>query len=215
VLKTVDQYGSAPWTTTQDVTFRSNILRNVGGGFNMHPKPEPTPAIPAARFTLANNLAYNVNVGPYTGHGRMYQVLQNMAGTTIAHNTTLISDGSAAMLSLGETPAATDFRFENNVATHGQYGVFGSGAGEGTSALNTFIAPNGVFAGNALIAYNAGQYPANNQFPASMAATGFQNAGGNDYRLSAGSSLKGKGTDGRDPGVDFAELEAKTAGVIQ
>ncbi|MFL5576832.1 MAG: Ig-like domain-containing protein, partial [Gemmatimonadaceae bacterium] len=32
VLKAVDQYGSAPWTTTQDVTVRSNILRNISGG---------------------------------------------------------------------------------------------------------------------------------------------------------------------------------------
>ncbi|MFL5578512.1 MAG: hypothetical protein ACJ79S_21365, partial [Gemmatimonadaceae bacterium] len=207
--------GSAPWTTTQDVTVRSNILRNISGGINMHPKPEPTPAVPAARFTVANNLAYNVNVGPFTGHGRMYQVMQNLVGTTIAHNTTVISDGSNSALSLGETPAATSFRFENNVATHGQYGVFGSGQGEGTVAINYFFAPDRVFAGNALIGYNGGMYPGGNQFPGSLATAGFQDPANGNFRLSAGSALKGKGTDGRDPGVDFAELDAKTAGVIQ
>ena len=53
---------------------------------------------------------------------------------------------------------------------------------------------------------NAGQYPPDNFFPASLDEVGFVDRGRGDYRLAASSRFRSAGTDSRDPGVDFDAL---------
>jgi hypothetical protein len=46
LLKSSNQDGTAPWSTTQDVTFRYNRVRNVGAVFNIAAHPEQWPVTP-------------------------------------------------------------------------------------------------------------------------------------------------------------------------
>jgi hypothetical protein len=49
-------------------------------------------------------------------------------------------------------------------------------------------------------------YPRGNLFPASLDRVGFANRKAGDYRLLPSSAYRGSGTQGRDPGVDFAAV---------
>jgi hypothetical protein len=76
-----------------------------------------------------------------------------------------------------------------------------------------------TFNHNALIAvpskYPPSQWPAGNNFPASIAAVGFvhpNNGVNGDYRLLPTSPYKNAGTDGKDLGADINAIRHATAG---
>ena len=96
--------------------------------------------------------------------------------------------------------------------SRGDYGVFGSGKGEGTAALD-FFAPGYSFKGNAIIGATAASYPAKNFFPATPGACGFVDYAGDDFHLKASSSLHGAATDGGDVGADIDLVDQGTLGV--
>jgi hypothetical protein len=217
VWKSVNQYGTAPWSVVRDVTFRHNRMRNVSGGIALASRPEAHPAVPASRVKITDNVFDNVNVGAFTGHGALFALGDGPADVTIEHNTAL--HGGAANMAVGmdvAPPQMARFVFRDNVLTRGQYGVFGSGAGEGVSALTFYAAPGFKFERNVLIGPdNRAVYPANNSFPATIAAVGFANVPAGNYRLSAGSPYKKAGSDGRDPGADIDAVERATQGVAE
>ncbi len=118
----------------------------------------------------------------------------------------IVADGS---------PAAA-FVFRDNIAFHNSYGVFGSGAGTGNAALETFF-PGAVFTNNVLI----GPYPTagganpsmysdfpGNFFPNSVSEVGFVNPAGGDFRLNPSSPYKGAATDGGDIGAQLGVASA-------
>jgi hypothetical protein len=215
--KSVNQEGTAPWSVTRDVTFRRNRLRNVSGGITLAAQPEAHPAVPASRFKIVDNVFENVNVGVFTGHGRLFQFIEGPADVIVEHNTTLHSDASSHSVVMMDVapPKMARFVFRNNIATRAQYGVFGSNAGEGLAALMAYAEPGYVFERNVLIGPGAGSaYPANNSFPATIADVGFVSYAGGDYRLAAGSPYKNTATDGRDPGADIGAVDAATRGVV-
>ena len=211
VLKSVNQSNTAPWSVTQHVTFRLNKMRNVGGGVNMAAHPEAPPVIPANHIKIADNVIENVNVGVFTGNGRVFQYLSELDAITIEHNTTF---ASASLIMLGALPQTTNFIFRNNVSTRGTYGVFGSGVGEGTAALNYYAASGYFFQGNVIVGAPASTYPAGNFFPATLADVGFVNATAGNYRLASTSAYARRGTDGRDPGADIDAIENALQGVV-
>jgi hypothetical protein len=88
--------------------------------------------------------------------------------------------------------------------------VFGGGVGSGTTALNAYA--QWTFERNVLAGATAAVYPTNNAYPARFPQDiGFVDPVNGDYRLSLSSPYKNRATDGRDPGVDFDALSAKTA----
>jgi hypothetical protein len=210
--KSVNQDGTAPWSVTRDVTFRRNWVRNVSGGITVAARPEANPAVRASRFKIVDNVFENVNVGMFAGHGRLFQVLQGVDNVVIEHNTAFTPN---VILMFDALPQATNFTFRNNLTTRGQYGVLGSDRGEGLSAL-AFYADSGYkFERNVLIGPGGGAaYPADNSFPATIAAVGFVNAAAGNYRLGAGSRYKKAGSDGRDPGADIDAVDAATRDVV-
>jgi hypothetical protein len=90
--------------------------------------------------------------------------------------------------------------FTNNLSTHSPYGFFGSGAGEGTAALNRDFV-NWTFSHNVIIGAGASVYPAGNYFPAGVAAVHFVSYASGNYALAAGSSYKNAATDRTDIGA--------------
>ena len=214
VLKSTNQDGRCPWCGTQDVTFRLNLIRNTGSGFNLSAAPDPNVTrFPLQRITITDNVIVTIDVAPFSGDGRGFLINGNVTDMTIAHNTLLSPTNSA--VSFGGSPQLPAVRLiiRDNIIGGGQYGVKGAGLGAGTATMNTYM-PGGAFQGNVLILPNGSGYPAGTFFASSLAAVGFANVAGLDFRLVGGSAFRNRATDGRDPGADIDALNAAIAGVV-
>src|SRR5262249_39806471 len=135
---------------------------------------------------------------------------------TMRHNLILHNGvGNSLMFLSAPAPdkrAGEDFTFENNIITHGKYGVFGNSVGQGMAALTRFAPFNYSWKRNVVIvrtidddyAYSLASfalvYPNNNSVVNGLAAVGFTDVNSENYRLSSQSAFKNKGTDGKDPG---------------
>jgi len=116
--------------------------------------------------------------------------------------------------------AASRFSFRNNIVQYNQYGMacFISGSPcQNNMACHCF--PDAIIKGNVIVD-NAGvgasysldrNFPAGNSFVASFDHVGFVDHVSNNWRLGPNSKFRGRGTDGKDPGVDFVTFE--TSGV--
>jgi hypothetical protein len=202
--------GIAPWAVVRDVTFRLNRLRNIGGGVNMAASPGPNPAVPASRIKIVNNVFDNINVGVFTGNGRLFQLLGELDDIIIEHNTAIAAH---SVLLFEARHQITNFVFRDNLTTRGQYGVYGSGFGEGTPPLVRYVAPGYSFQQNVVVGARSAGYPPGNFYPASLADVGFVGAETGNYRLRTTSPFSKKATDGRDLGADIDAVDRAIHGV--
>jgi hypothetical protein len=177
VLKVANQSGSCTWCTTSDVTIRKNIIRNVGAGFSIMGKqggsPNPVGAL-LDRLLIEHNVVENVNAAPYLGEARMVSVMNDVQNMAIVRNTMTAPGALQQFLNLASVPAGTNFLFEQNIVSYGNYGFFSSWYGIGESSMKGF---NGTksFASVVIIGNARSGYP-NAQFVSTLAAaqaTGF------------------------------------------
>ncbi len=219
ILLTVrNQYGTAPWSTIEDVTFRKNIVRHSGSGINILATDDPNRSQTLARVLIQDNLFEDIDSVRWVAGGanRLFQILDYAGrGAThviIDHNTGFITGADSSLLYTEKIPH-TGFIYRNNLTLKGAYGVLGAGTGEGSPTLNRYF-PGAVFTRNILVGANPSIYPANNFFPASLDKVGFVDREGGNYRLSASSPHKNAGTDGRDIGANIDALRLlSTVGV--
>jgi hypothetical protein len=209
VLKSVNQDGRAPWSVTRDITFRFNRLRNIAGGVAVAARPEVHPAVPASRMKFSDNVFDNVNVGVFTGNGRLFQLFGELDDIIIEHNTAFTSH---SVILFSALPQITRFVFADNLTTHGQYGVFGSDFGEGTPAIDHYVAPGYLFERNVIIGGTSRGYPPRNFYPATIADVGFVDVGSGNYRLRTTSSFSKQARDGRDPGANIYAVDRAIRG---
>lgn len=221
ILKSSNEEGRCTWCVTQDITLRYNKFMHSGAGVTVAADPPGGAgrAIPARRITIYQNVFDRLQVPGFlaaAGHeGLVLQTGGNVADLVIEHNTFIVTTTSVGPLRFANWGPLTRFRYVNNLLTRGSTGVMGWNGNlypEGSSSLATF-APNAAFAGNAIIGAQASRYPAGNYFPATIGTTGFIDAAGFNWRLSTGSALKGRATDGTDPGAAIPAVEAATHGV--
>ena len=214
VLKSENQNWDTPWTQTTDMTIRYNRIRNVGSGINIAANPSGAPAVPAARFTIDDNVFENVGPSPYFGDGRTFQLLPGLADVVLMHNTVLSASGAnpASVYLVGNN--IQRLVIHSNILHHGRYGVIGDATAEGTSSLNVH-APGALMSNNAMVyGGSASSYPANNWFPAAFSTIGFVNLSAGDLRLATTSPYYGKGYDGRDVGIDAVKFTAMTKNTV-
>ena len=197
---------SGVWSRIEDVELRNNLIRGAGNGINLRARDESS-GVKMARVRVANNLL--LDLGPrWGGYGIAFQILRGPADVTIEHNTAepphamLLLDGEA-----GEHCA--NLRFTNNLLRHGAYGVFGNGGTIGTAAFEQYCR-RWSFAGNVIAGDDGKRYPASNFFLAAFDAKFFADPTRGNYRVNH-PRVKGRATDGKDPGCDFDELEAALA----
>lgn len=208
--------GENPWARVQDVTFTRNILRNSDSGFNMAGYDSDPSGQRTSRVLIKNNVIDDpdgVTVGPF----RTFQALGGLVDLEINHNTVIGVQSHVVTFDCGEDPPIvhTNFIYRNNISNHGDYGVFGSGLGTGTVALET-CAPGYEFVANVLAGGEPEYYPPGNYMepPDSLDEVGFVDLQGGDYRLAPNSPYKNLGTDGLDLGADHAAVLAATQGVV-
>ena len=215
VLKSTNQAGKCTWCGTSDITFRLNIIRNTGSGFNLAGAPDPNVTkVHLQRITITDNLVININVPPYfIGDGRGLLIVDDPSDIIVAHNTILVPT-SAAVIFGGplETPPH-HVVIRDNIMAAGGSGVKGPGIASGTSTIRAFMS-DGSFVGNVLLIGSGAGYPDNNLYPNNIPVLGFVNANALDFRLLPNSPLRKRGSDGRDVGADVEAINAATAGVV-
>lgn len=201
VLKTANQDGSSPWAITEDVTFAYNRITKSNNGIAISPR-DTMNSEKSRSFRVFGNLLTDIGGAKWGGGGRVYQQL-GVEGVSYEHNTSL----AVQQIIIFDGDPNPSFVFRDNVSTKGDYGVFGSGKGEGTTSLEAF-APGYVFQKNVIIGGKESSYPAGNFFPATESEV-FTSA--TDFRVK--SAYAKKASDGTDPGADFAALDKATSGV--
>jgi hypothetical protein len=159
------------------------------------------------RVAVVNNLFVDVDSAVRGGTGRLYQLVNNANAVTIDHNTAI----NAGTVLYGEGVAHTNVVFTNNIASHNDYGVIGSGTGVGTGTIVVYF-PGSVFGADALVGGPAASYPAGNYFPATMNEVGFVDPASGNYRLNPASPCRGLATDGTDLGANIDTIDAAIAG---
>lgn len=196
ILFTVrDQGGTNPWAIVENVTFTNNTVKNSYSGIQTLGDDYNHPSQRAHGLRIANNL--------FTEIGRWYLVLNGFYDTTVEHNTHFESDSLITMTG----QISTGFIYRNNLTQRFPYGIYGDGKGEGNVGLN-YWTPGAIVEGNIIAAAQASIYPTGNFYPATLAEVRL----GTDYVLAADSPYKGRGSDGKDPGVDMVVLLAAQAG---
>jgi hypothetical protein len=210
VLKSANQGGHCDWCVAQDLTIRSNLIKNSPGGFNIMDRQTLNggTAIPANDFLITQNVLENVAQTGQAGTRILFQLLGRVQNITIAHNTGF-SDDKIVLFDGSPTSALV---IRDNLFSRGTYGVFGSNKGEGTSALS-YYAPDGIFRGNIVVAAPATKYPTSNYYPTSSLAVGMTDYASGSYTLTSSSPYYSGGTDGGAPGADVSALDAAINGV--
>ncbi len=212
VLFTVrNQECKAPWSTVENVTYTNNTLKNVEGtALNLLGMDNEVtaafgkcnPASTSGRGTgayISNNVFYNIK-GAFIQLNGFYNV-------TLDHNTSFQNSNTYTLY--GE--ASLNHVSTNNLTIENPYGIFGDGGYLGTAGL-THYTPSFVFNKNLMVGAAANFNPAGNFYPANVSDVGFLDFAGGNYGLSASSPYKNAGTDGKDIGVDFAQLNAALGG---
>jgi len=207
VLMSVDQGGSAPWSVTRDVTFRNNKVLNAPGGLSVAVSTSNRAEAPS-RILVQNNLFAEIGAPALGDLGRLWELINDPSDVTFEHNTGF-APTALLMLDVLQKPFVT---IRDNVVERGKYGIIGSGVGEGQRAVAYYL-PHSMITHNVIIGTTEAPYPDGNFFPTAMSDVGFVDASHGDYRLASKSRYKSAGSDGRDPGADFATLDSVTAGV--
>lgn len=213
---TVNQNLTAPWSVTEDVWIRENIIRHAAGGLDLRQSSGEGPSNDyTKRVRLDNNVWQDITSATWSSgsnNGRLFQIGSGALMHDVQiYTQTGIDVDQMTMEMMGGT--VTNFAFSNNVVGYGLYGFRSDDAPDGTPTLDLHL-PGWSFARNVIPTAPASRYPTNNFYPASTSAIGFVNAAAGDYHLAASSPYKNQGTNGRDPGADIDAVMAATTGVV-
>lgn len=165
-IKSSNQDNTAPWSVTEDLTFRNNVMRHVPSAIKFCGVAcDGTPTGQGSRYLVQNNLFEDVSAAEWGGDGVFLQTLGNTPSLVIDRNTVM---NSGSFFSGGDGGVNPGFRFTNNVVQRGTNGFKGTGTADGNGTLAVYF-PGAVFTNNAIVGGNASAYPAGNTFPATYA----------------------------------------------
>lgn len=97
-FKSVNQDGGCKWCQTSHLTFRYNVIKNVGNVFNLAGHPEAYALDSNAHhFSIYDNSGDSVNVGVFNGPGDAFAVY-GVNDLLIAHNSIVNPSGRSGIL---------------------------------------------------------------------------------------------------------------------
>ncbi len=210
ILFTVrNQDGGSPWSVVEDVTFVNNVVRHTASAVNILGYDNNYPSQQTRRILIKNDVFDDVGGVQWGGGGRLFQLLDGAADVVIDHNTAF----QTGHIIMAEGRSNAGFIFQNNIAPHNEYGIFGADMGTGQPALERYF-PGAIVRKNAIIGGNAAQYPPDNFFPASLGDVGFVECAGGSYCLPPASPYQHAGTDGQALGAPVSTLLAVIAPIL-
>ena len=209
VLTPRNQENTAPWSVVQDVTIRYNTIRRAAGGVNIlgYDYSASGGSQRAKRIKVLHNLFDDI--GGSWGSGAQFVLITSGPTDVVIDHNTVFHTGHVVAVDDGQS---SGFVFNNNLARHNEYGIFGSGAGVGSKAFAAYF-PGGIMRRNVLAGGNASLYPSDNFFPSvDEFNRQFVDLAGGDYRLISGSPYVARATDGTDIGADIKAIAAAQQG---
>ena len=214
VLTPRNSGGKCTWCVVEQVRFENNIVRHVAAGINLLGYDGTgTPSQQTNGVVIRNNLFYDVSTS-YGGNAWFLLIGDGPKDVLVDHNTVSHNGSSFAFLYGGSSSDPREMynvRMTNNAARHGSYGINGDYFGYGNGVIKGFL-PGGSVTGNYLAGGSASRYPAGNRFAGTFDAE-FESPATGDYRLRAGSALRGAASDGGDIGADIADVLGNTLNV--
>lgn len=200
----------SPWSTIRNVRITNNIYRDVSQPyafqlFGIQLEDNIGTSAKGGQIYIANNLFAT---------GGWIADLIGGDSVTIEHNT-FLNNGSGkwadAKMMNGIFPT-TNFVMKNNIAFNNEYGLHCQPPHDSTW---TACWPGIIMSGNVFVQLQSDRYrpdclspyPAGNFCVPSLNNIGFVNPTEGDYRLKPGSSIRGRGNDRSDPGIDVNKLE--------
>ena len=112
--------GRAPWSTIEQVVFRSNIVRHAAAGINILGFDSTAESRTASGISIENNLFEDINHQRWGGNGLFLQIGNSPADVTVDHNTVMHTGNviTAYGKTRGTVLKIPGFRFTNNMAAH-------------------------------------------------------------------------------------------------
>ena len=200
--------GTCTWCTIENVDFRHNVIRHVAGGINILGYDSPEISQQGHDIRITHNLFYGVDQVRWGGPGIFLLMGDEPRNVTVDHNTIEHSGSSLVSIYGGSSTDRREifgFKFTNNLARHGKYGVFGAGSSTGLPTIAAYL-PDAQVTRNLLSEGVATRYPAGNFF-SPVFDSQFADVRGGDFRLIDSSPFRSAGTDGTDLGVDLTRLK--------
>src|SRR5437868_9057903 len=153
VFKSQNESGTAPWSVTRNVTVRYNKIINTPAGLNIGAgyggALEGT-----NRVLIEENLFDRVGLPELGGNGRLWQLVDDPSEVTFDHNTGFATNIALMLAALQKTYVTV----RNNILARGEYGILGSGQGEGNNAIAYYLRAS-VITHNVIIGAKADLYP--------------------------------------------------------
>jgi hypothetical protein len=211
-----NQSNTAPWSVVRNVVVQNNVIRHLAAVFNILGYDDIWSSQQTQDILIRNNLVYDVNDTTYStpnhpATGRLAIIGAGPKNVVFDHNTVDNKGSSTIFIYGGKTPTGvqiTGFELTNNLLRTGSYAIYGDKIGHGTAALN-YYTPSPIIQRNTFAGASAKLYPVGNDYPTvAQWLADFTNAAAADYSLRSTSLSNNAGTDGKDIGVDFAEIVA-------
>jgi hypothetical protein len=218
VLTPRNQDGTAPWSTVRNITIQNNVIRHVAAVFNVLGYDNIAPSQQTLAIVVRNNLVYDVSTKYGTAgnpaNGWFAVIGAGPRDITIDHNTVDNDGGSIIQFYAGAAPDTRIYGFvlTNNLMRRNKYGVIGSNSAEGTATLSAYT-PGAIVLRNTFAGAAVRSYPVGNDFPTlAQWLADFTSVSAVNYQLVPTSLSRNAGSDRKDIGVDFAELNPASNG---
>jgi hypothetical protein len=224
-----------PSCQVTDITIRYSTISHAGAGMQIATALSDTQGMAWAgeRYSIHDLTIDDINASKYNGSGTFALVQNSWPTNVLSHvaidHVTGFTDPKAHLLTLmdvPDNPLMGPFALFNSIVVAGTFPVWSAGGGPSNCASSDvpIVSLSKCFTAytfnhNALIGvrstYPPSNWPAGNDFPASIAAVGFvnpKNGVNGDYHLLSTSPYKNAGTDGKDLGADINAIKAATTG---
>ncbi len=203
ILLTVrNQDGRCPWCQVAQVTIERNRIEQIAAGISILGADDEHPSQRTTDIVIRHNLVRELDSRAWGGSGYFLLLLGGPLNVTVASNT-IIQPHASGLVQV-EGPPVRGFVFRGNLATHGEYGIIGTGRGPGRDTLDAYF-PGARVEGNVIAGADGGRYPGGNAYPArDDFDRQFVDAAKGDYRLKA--TARWGGAAGQPPGADLSTI---------
>jgi hypothetical protein len=223
------------WAAVQDVTIRFNLVRHTGSGILLAASrsDDDSDSLAAQRWSVHDDVFDDLDPVAYQGDGVVFQIASALRKNlplnhvSVDHVTVKASGAARNLMLVGAAAENSrtpfDIAFTNNIVPAGKYSVWANGVGtcaKSGDPATTFQRcwHPGRVSNNVIAGYppDQGPWPTGNILVKDTRELEFRadSAGGlANLSLAPASRLKGKGSDGKDPGADIDALETAIKGV--
>jgi hypothetical protein len=214
VFTPANQDGGCAWCVVENVTFQHNVARNIAAGFNILGYDNSRPSLQTNRIRIAGNLLSGVGGAGSVGGSGWFALIGNGPRDVVFDHNTVESLGTTVLYVYGGSRGkeVAGFRFTNNAARHGNYGINGAEGGFGNAVIATFF-PDGVVTGNWLESGYPSRYPSGNYFDGTFDSA-FINWSSGDFLQRLGGPLDTRATDASHIGANIPLLSGFMQTVI-